>query len=52
VIAGLGAEAAGQRELGSLAAAYVLFMAILGPLVVRAMHPLENRYSARFDPAS
>ena len=51
VIAGLGAGA-GQSELGPLAAAYVLFLAILGPLTVRAMQPLEKRYSAFVDPAS
>jgi monovalent cation:H+ antiporter-2, CPA2 family len=52
VIAGLGVAAGVQPQLGPLAAAYVLFLAILGPLTVRAMQPIERHYSALKSPAS
>jgi CPA2 family monovalent cation:H+ antiporter-2 len=41
VIAGLGAGA--EPQLGSLSAAYVLFMAVLGPVLVRAAKGLSGR---------
>ncbi len=39
VIAGLGVAAGVDAQLGPLAAAYVLFMAVLGPVVTRAAEP-------------
>jgi CPA2 family monovalent cation:H+ antiporter-2 len=35
VIAGLGVNAGLEPQLGALAAAYVLFLAVLGPLIAR-----------------
>jgi CPA2 family monovalent cation:H+ antiporter-2 len=40
VIAGLGVSAGLEPQLGPLSAAYVLFLAVLGPVVVRAIEPL------------
>ncbi len=40
VIAGLGVGAGLEPQLGPLSAAYVLFLAVLGPVVVRAIEPL------------
>ena len=40
VIAGLGVGAGMEPRLGSLSAAYVLFLAILGPLLARFIEPL------------
>jgi CPA2 family monovalent cation:H+ antiporter-2 len=56
VIAGLGVSAGVQPQLGSLAAAYVLLMAIAGPLLARFSDPLVNavrrrRGTARVRPA-
>jgi monovalent cation:H+ antiporter-2, CPA2 family len=43
VIAGLGVGAGLEPQLGPLSAAYVLFLAVLGPIVVRAIEPLLGR---------
>ena len=47
VIAGLGIAAGLEPQLGSLSAAYVLFLAILGPILTRYMEsvtdPILNR---------
>ena len=40
VIAGLGVSAGLEPQLGALSAAYVLFMAILGPILARFIEPL------------
>lgn len=40
IIAGLGLAAGGVPELGALAAAYVLILAVAGPLLARAASPL------------
>jgi CPA2 family monovalent cation:H+ antiporter-2 len=40
VIAGLGVSAGLEAQLGALSAAYVLFMAILGPILARFIEPL------------
>lgn len=40
VIAGLGVSAGLEPELGALSAAYVLFMAVLGPILARVIEPL------------
>lgn len=40
VIAGLGVSAGIEPQLGSLSAAYVLFLAILGPILARYIEPL------------
>ncbi|HEX2697175.1 MAG TPA: cation:proton antiporter [Anaerolineales bacterium] len=42
VIAGLGISAGLEPKLGALAAAYVLFLAILGPLLARYIDPLTK----------
>jgi monovalent cation:H+ antiporter-2, CPA2 family len=41
VIAGLGVSAGLETELGALSAAYVLFLAVLGPILVRVIEPLS-----------
>lgn len=43
VIAGLGVSAGIEPRLGPLSAAYVLFLAILGPILVRGVEPLLAR---------
>ncbi len=43
IIAGLGAGVVGGQELPALAAAYVLLMAIAGPLAVRAQAALSSK---------
>jgi monovalent cation:H+ antiporter-2, CPA2 family len=43
VIAGLGVAAGVEAQLGPLAAAYVLFLAIAGPLVTRSIEPVVER---------
>lgn len=43
VIAGLGLSAGLEPRLGAVAAAYVLFSALLGTLLTRAVEPLVNR---------
>lgn len=40
VIAGLGVSAGLELQLGALSAAYVLFLAILGPILTRVIEPL------------
>lgn len=40
VIAGLGVSAGLEPQLGALSAAYVLFMAIIGPILARFIEPL------------
>ncbi len=44
VIAGLGVSAGIEPQLGSLSAAYVLFLAILGPILARYIEPLTSRF--------
>jgi K+:H+ antiporter subunit KhtU len=43
VIAGLGVDAGLESQLGALSAAYVLFLAILGPILARFIEPLIHR---------
>ncbi|MFI5915229.1 cation:proton antiporter [Dactylosporangium sp. NPDC051541] len=55
VIAGLAVAAGSHPRLGPLAAAYVLMLAIVGPIAARAAEPLARRLgrrSARRTPAS
>ncbi|GAA1404807.1 cation:proton antiporter [Catellatospora coxensis] len=47
VIAGLAVAAGIEPQLGPLAAAYVLMLAVLGPLTARGVEPLINRISRR-----
>ena len=48
VIAGLGVSAGLDVQLGALSAAYVLFLAILGPILARVIEPLLlNRWRNR-----
>ena len=47
VIAGLGVNAGLIPELGALSAAYVLFLAILGPILARIVEPLYYRVTGR-----
>jgi CPA2 family monovalent cation:H+ antiporter-2 len=47
VIAGLAVTAGVQSRLGPLAAAYVLILAVAGPLLARAAEPLGRRLAAR-----
>jgi monovalent cation:H+ antiporter-2, CPA2 family len=47
VIAGLGVNAGLTPELGALSAAYVLFLAILGPILARIVEPLYYRVTGR-----
>jgi CPA2 family monovalent cation:H+ antiporter-2 len=42
VIAGLGVSAGLEPQLGPLSAAYVLLLAVLGPVLARAMGPLHG----------
>jgi monovalent cation:H+ antiporter-2, CPA2 family len=42
VIAGFGADAGLEAQLGPLAAAYVLFVAMLGPILARTVEPLRD----------
>jgi CPA2 family monovalent cation:H+ antiporter-2 len=44
VIAGLGVGAGIEPQLGSLSAAYVLFLAILGPILARYIEPLASAF--------
>jgi CPA2 family monovalent cation:H+ antiporter-2 len=46
-IAGLGVAAGVEPELGSLASAYVLLLAVSGPLVARVIDPIVRRWQAR-----
>ena len=47
VIAGLGVAAGVERELGPLAATYVLTMAVIGPLVARLASPVAGSLRRR-----
>jgi CPA2 family monovalent cation:H+ antiporter-2 len=47
VIAGLGVSAGLEPRLGPLSAAYVLFLAVLGPILARAIEPLLDAVTAR-----
>ena len=47
VIAGLGVSAGLEPRLGSLSAAYVLFMAVLGPVLAKTIEPLLARVTGR-----
>ena len=47
VLAGLGVGAGLEPQLGPLSAAYVLFLAILGPIAVRAIEPLLTRIESQ-----
>jgi monovalent cation:H+ antiporter-2, CPA2 family len=42
VIAGLGVSAGLEPQLGALSAAYVLFLAVLGPILARFIEPLST----------
>lgn len=50
VIAGLAVAAGVQPKLGPLAAAYVLILAVAGPLIARAAEPLARRWLRRRSP--
>ncbi|MEV6970680.1 cation:proton antiporter [Hamadaea sp. NPDC051192] len=50
VIAGLAVTAGVNSELGPLAAAYVLVLAVTGPLTARAIIPIAKRYAKRRTP--
>ena len=43
IIAGLGVSL--EPQLGPLAAAYVLFLAVLGPILARTIEPLSSRFT-------
>ena len=47
VIAGLGVSAGLEPQLGPLSAAYVLFLAVLGPVLARTIEPLSAAIMAR-----
>ena len=47
VIAGLGVSAGLEPGLGALSAAYVLFLAVLGPVLARFIEPLVARLTRR-----
>lgn len=47
IIAGLGVSAGLEPRLGPLSAAYVLFLAILGPILARAVGPLVRPFLGR-----
>ncbi|HEY3312912.1 MAG TPA: cation:proton antiporter [Anaerolineales bacterium] len=47
VIAGLGVTAGLEPELGALSAAYVLFLAVLGPILARFIEPLSAVFASR-----
>jgi CPA2 family monovalent cation:H+ antiporter-2 len=47
VIAGLAVAAGINSELGPLAAAYVLILAVLGPIIARGVEPLARHVNAR-----
>jgi monovalent cation:H+ antiporter-2, CPA2 family len=46
-IAGIGVAGGLNRDLAALAGAYVLFLAVLGPLAARAVEPIVQRRQAR-----
>ncbi len=47
VIAGLGVSAGLESQLGALSAAYVLFLAVLGPILARIIEPLSAIVATR-----
>jgi monovalent cation:H+ antiporter-2, CPA2 family len=47
VIAGLGVSAELEPSLGAFSTAYVLFLAILGPLLALGIDPLMNVFKNR-----
>ena len=47
VIAGLGVGAGAELELGALSAAYVLFLAIVGPILTQVVEPLSITLAKR-----
>lgn len=47
VIAGLGVQAGVEPRLGALSAAYVLFLAVLGPILARSVEPLFEAATRR-----
>ncbi|MDQ1632984.1 MAG: monovalent cation:H+ antiporter-2, family, partial [Frankiaceae bacterium] len=47
VIAGLAVSAGVEPDIGPLAAAYVMFLAVLGPLLARYIEPAARRYVRR-----
>jgi len=47
VIAGLGVSAGLEPQLGPLSAAYVLFLAVLGPILARTIEPVSAASMAR-----
>jgi monovalent cation:H+ antiporter-2, CPA2 family len=46
-IAGIGVGGGLNRDLAALAGAYVLFLAVLGPLAARVVEPIVQRWQAR-----
>jgi CPA2 family monovalent cation:H+ antiporter-2 len=44
VIAGLGISAELEPQLGALSAAYVLLMAVMGPILAHAIEPIMMRF--------
>jgi monovalent cation:H+ antiporter-2, CPA2 family len=52
VIAGLGVSAGVEPQLGPLAAAYVLLMAVVGPVTARVMEPLGMAVAGRLGGAT
>jgi CPA2 family monovalent cation:H+ antiporter-2 len=51
VIAGLAVSAGLNESIGPLAAAYVLVLAVLGPILARSLEPLSRRLARRRDGA-
>jgi CPA2 family monovalent cation:H+ antiporter-2 len=49
IIAGLGVSAGLEPQLGALSAAYVLFLAILGPILARVIEPTISLITNRQD---
>ena len=47
VVAGLGVSAGLEPQLGPLSAAYVLFLAVLGPILARTIEPVSAAFMAR-----
>jgi len=47
VIAGLGMSAGVEPQLGSVSAAYVLFLAVLGPILARTIEPISTMIVGR-----
>ena len=47
VIAGLGVNAGLEPQSGPLAAAYVLFLAVVGPVLARTIEPLYAAFPGR-----